>query len=129
MLVKGNPISAYLFIVALEVHFALIKNKFDIKGIDLYDYSFLFTADAEDSTFFLKDISSVKMLVETFKQFSCFSQLKPNSAKCKIDGLGPMKRICGLKTVALSNDAIKIPGIHFSYHNETNKKQNFWSTV
>ena len=129
MLAKGNPISAYLFIVALEVHFALIKSKFDIKGTDLYDHSILFTADAEDSTFFLKDIFSVKMLVETYIKFSCFSQLKPNSTKCEIDGLGLLKGVCGLKTVDLSNDAIKIPGIYFSYHNETNKKQNFWSTV
>ena len=73
---QGDPISAYLFIIALEVFFALIKNKVDIKSIDLFDNIFLFTAYADESTFFLKDISSVKMLVETFKEFSCFSGLK-----------------------------------------------------
>ena len=73
---QGDPISAYLFIIALEVFFALIKNKVDIKSIDLFDHIFLFTAYADESTFFLKDISSVKMLVETFKEFSCFSGLK-----------------------------------------------------
>ena len=73
---QGDPISAYLFIIALEVFFALIKNKVDIKSIDLFDHIFLFTAYADESTFFLKDISSVKMLVETFNEFSCFSGLK-----------------------------------------------------
>ena len=107
----------------MEVLFALIKNKVDIKGIVLYDRTFLFTADADDSTFFFEDISSVKILVETFKEFSCFSGLKPNITKCEIAGLGPLKgvleAVCGLETVDLTNDAIKIPGIHFSYHDET----------
>ena len=56
--------------------------------------------------------------VKTFKEFSCFSELKPNIAKCEIAGLGPLKRlleeVCGLKTVDLTNDAIKVLGIHFS---------------
>ena len=66
---QGDPISAYLFIIALEVLFALIKSKVDIKGIDIYNYSFLFTAYADDSTFFLKDIFSVRILVDTFLVF------------------------------------------------------------
>ena len=46
------------------------------------------------------------MLFETFKEFSCFSGLKPNIAKCKITGLGPLKgvleAVCALKTVDLN---------------------------
>ena len=57
---QDDPKSAYLFIIALEVFFALIKNKVDIKGIDLFDDTFLFTAYVDDSTFFLKDMSPVK---------------------------------------------------------------------
>ena len=84
----------------------MIKNKVDIKGIDLYYHTFLFTAYSDDLIFFLKDISLVKMLFETFKEFSCFSGLKPNIAKCKITGLGPLKgvleAVCALKTVDLN---------------------------
>ena len=69
------------------------------------------------------------MLVETFKEFSWFSGLKPNIAKCEIAGLGPLKGVleafCCLKTVELTNDAVKILGIHFSYHNETKTERNF----
>ena len=67
--------SAYLFIVALKVLFTLIKSKDNINCIDLYDYSFVFIAHADDSTFFLKDITSVRILVDTFKVLSCFSGL------------------------------------------------------
>ena len=45
---QADSISAYLFIVALEVLFALIKNKVDIKGVVLYDHTFLFTAYVGD---------------------------------------------------------------------------------
>ena len=47
-------------VTLLEVLFTLIKSQDNIYGIDLYDYSFLFTAYADDSTFFLKDIASVE---------------------------------------------------------------------
>ena len=93
----------------MEGLFALIKNKVDIKGIDLLDNTCLFTAYTDDLTFFLKDISSVKLLVETVKEFSRFSGLK-----CQIAGLPPPKgfleAVCGLKIVDLTNGAIKILG-------------------
>ena len=37
---EGDPISVYLFITGLEVLFALIKNKVDIKDIVLCNHSF-----------------------------------------------------------------------------------------
>ena len=130
---QGDPISAYLFIIALEVLFILIKNKDNIKGIDLYDHSFLFTAYADDSTFFLKDIVSVRVLIDTFKLFSCFSGLKPNINKCEIAGLGILKgvqkAVCGLQNIDLTNDAIKILGIHFSYNEKIQTERNFLTTV
>ena len=69
------------------------------------------------------------MLVETFKEISWFSGLKPNITKRGIAGLGPLKGVleafCCLKTVELTNDAVKILGINFSYHNEIKTEQNF----
>ena len=98
--------------------------------IFLLDYPLLFTAYADDSNSFLKDISSVKMLVETFKEFSCFAGLKPKIAKCDIDGFAPLKGIlevvCGLKTVDVTYDGIKILRIQFSnHHNETKTERDF----
>ena len=50
---QGDPISACLFILALEVLFELIKNNTDIRGITVFNHAFLYTAFAGDSTFFL----------------------------------------------------------------------------
>ena len=56
-----------------------------------------------------------------------FSGLKPNIAKCKTAGLGPLQgvleAVCGLITVDLTNDAIIILGKHFSY-NKTKTERN-----
>ena len=73
------------------------------------------------------------MLVETFKEFSCFSGLKPNITKPEIASLGLLKGVleafCSFKTADWTNDKIKILGIHLSYHNKTKTEQNLLSTV
>ena len=73
------------------------------------------------------------MLGETVKEFSGFSGLNPNIAKCEIANLGPLKgvleAVCGLKTADLTNDSITILRIHFSYQNETKTEWYFLRTV
>ena len=75
---QGDPISAYLFIIVLEVIFLNIIQNSHIKGIKLFDKEFIYTAYADDTTFFLQNKNSVKMLLEAFHAFSFFSSLKPN---------------------------------------------------
>ena len=68
-------ISAYLFILVLTVLFILIKNNEVIQGLDIINYRFLYSAYADDSTFFLRNIDSVIELAMTFKGFPFFSNL------------------------------------------------------
>ena len=53
---QGYPILAYLFMLALDVLFELVKNNADIRGITILNHVFLYTAFADDSTFFLNDL-------------------------------------------------------------------------
>ena len=116
---QGDPVSAYLFILALEVLFVFIKSNENIKGIEIFKHAFLYTAYADDSTFFLRDIPSVKELINSFNQFYHFSGLKANIEKCEIAGIGSLKEVKepvrGLKSqsvvcVDLANNTIKILG-------------------
>ena len=49
------PISAYIFILALQVLSFLVRNNKDIKGLNIFDHLFLYTAYADDTTFFLEN--------------------------------------------------------------------------
>ena len=130
---QGDPIAAYLFIIALEILFLMIKNNDDIKPLSLCESSFLYTAYADDATFFLQDEYSVKALFATMKLFSNFSDLKPNLDKCEIAGIGVLKGVtwalCGLKSVDLTQQTIKILGIHFSYNKNLSDELNFTNIV
>ena len=79
------------------------------------DHLFLYTAYADDTTLFLENKESIDKLTKTFTLFSSFSGLKPNISKRKICGLDPLKgvemTVCGMQTVDLTRDAIKILGI------------------
>ena len=66
---QGDPISAFLFILALEILFLLIKTKPEIAGLTIFDHCYLYSAYADDTTFFLKDTISIKNMVDTFHFF------------------------------------------------------------
>ena len=45
---QGDPISAYLFILALEFLFELIKNNADIRRITIFNHAFLYIVFTDD---------------------------------------------------------------------------------
>ena len=123
----------YIFILALEVLSFLVRNNKDIKGLNIFDHLFLYTAYADDTTFFLENKESIEELVKTFTLFSSFSGLKPNFSKCEICGLGPLKgvemTVCGMQAVDLTKDAIKILGIYFSYNINLMNQKNYCKAI
>ena len=92
----------------------------EIKGIEIFEYCFLYTAHADDTTFVLKDAQSIENLVEIFNTFSLFSGLTPNLIKCEIAGIEALKgvqvAVCGMRCNDLCNEAIKILITYFSYN-------------
>ena len=89
---QGDPISAYLFILVLEIVFNLINQNKDIHGLTFVDHTFLCTAYADDTTFSLKDKESVKKVMNVSDTFSLYSGLKLKS-KCEIAGIGVRKGV------------------------------------
>ena len=126
---QGDPISAYLFILVLEIVFLIIKKNKNIKGIDIFSHNFLYTAYADDTTFFLKDEKSVIEVMKVLDEFSLYSGLKPHRSKCEIAGIGVLKgekvALCGMECINLNDCTIKILGIHYSYNKKLENENNF----
>ena len=103
---QGDPISAYLFILVLEIAFIFIKENKSIKVINIFANIFLYSAYADDTTFFLSDEDSVIEVINAFHKFSLVSGLKPNEAKCEIAGIGVLKGVslalCGMDCIDLN---------------------------
>ena len=113
--------------------FNLIKQNKDIHDLTFFDHTFLYTAYADDTTFFLKDKESVKKVMNVFDTFSIFSGLKPNKSKCEIAGIGVLKgvsmELCGMEYIDLTKNSIKILGIHFSYNKKIKMKRTLLSLL
>ena len=65
----------------------LIKNNKNVKGIKMFENTFLYTAHADDSTFFLKDINLIIELLNTVNYFPSFTGLKLNLCKSEVAGI------------------------------------------
>ena len=104
----------------LRILFLLVKANHNIRGVNIFQYTYLYTAYADDTTYFLKNKNSIRQLMETFSTFSQYSCLKPNYEKCEIAGIGVLKSVkvavCGMKCVDLCKDTIRITGVHSSYN-------------
>ena len=102
---QGDLVSVYLFVLCLEILFMLIKNNKNIKGIEMFENTFLYTSYTDDSTFFLKDKNSIKELLNTINYFLSFTGLKPNLSKCQVARIGALKgvnmAICGIRSIDL----------------------------
>ena len=53
---QGDLISVYLLILELEILFLLIKENHRKNGLNIFDHCYLYSAYADDTTFFLRDI-------------------------------------------------------------------------
>ena len=132
---QGDPISPYLFILTLEVLFIMIKTNqyLSMTFLKIFNHTFLYSAYADDTTFFLKNLDSAKELLKSFDLFSLYSGLRPNLTKCEIAGIG-VKRgdnvaLCGIKCFDLIHDTIKVLDVHLSYDKKLQSGKNFRTTV
>ena len=81
----------------------------------------------------MRNLSSLKVLLQTFEKFERVSSLKLNLEKSEICGIGLKKGVqiafCGYKIVNLNINTIKILGVLFSYNEQLRKNMKFVETV
>ena len=94
----------------------------------IFDYNYLYSAYPDNASFFLKDIISVKHMVDTLYIFPYFPALNPSLLKFKTAGIGVLKRVqmvvCGMRCINLNTNTLKILGTHFSYNEKLIEEKN-----
>ena len=85
---QGDPLSAYLFITALELLLINIRHDKDIRGIMVENREIKLTAFADDLMTFLQGIQSFERLSITLDRFGICSGLKLNTEKTEALWLG-----------------------------------------
>ena len=130
---QGDPIAAYLFIIAIEIFYIMVRSDKRVKGLEIFDYTFLLSAYADDTTFFVKDIKSIHIIFEIFDSFSAYSGFKLNKSKCELSGIGVKKGVntalCNVENVNLATDSVRILGVHYSYNNDIFQDKNFLTII
>ena len=69
---QGDPISAYLFILALEILFILIKDNHHIKGIMTDGQEIKLSIYADDGNFGTTNAQSLNLIFNTRETFEHF---------------------------------------------------------
>ena len=85
---QGDPISAYLFLLVIEVFFTMIRENPAIKGLNILGFEYKLSAYADDATCILANEDSIVATLQTFDIFSKYSGLSLNKTKCEACGIG-----------------------------------------
>ena len=96
---QGCPLSALLFILAVEILSINIQNDNNIKGITIHNKEIKLTQLADDTTLFLNNIESLQKSLDTLNKFHSCSGLKLNYSKTEILPIG---QAIGLDTLPVT---------------------------
>ena len=130
---QGDPVSAYLFILALEILFSRIRQNEQINGICISDHELKISVYANDADFLVSDIQSLNCLFLTCTDFGNYSSLRLNEEKSEASWIGSNKsntsKPLPCKWVNLTNDRIKILGCYGSYCQDLSEKYTFLEVI
>ena len=129
---QGCPLSALLFVLAVEIMAIRLRNNKDLKGItvklDAKDHTIKISQLADDTTLFCNSKSDVEIAMNEIEVFGSFSGLILNRNKTEGMWIGKLKS-CKDKIGGISwnNKPIKALGAYFGHNREECEKLN-WET-
>ena len=130
---QGDPLSPYLFNLALETLFVSIRSDRGIRGFRAQNIEIKLTVHADDTTFLVRDAQSLRRILKIMKKFEVFLSLKINVEKCEAGWIGKAKncvtKIISCKWRSVTQSTIKILGVHFSYGKKLADKENFCKPI
>ena len=89
---QGDPLSPYLIILVLEILFIQIRADKTVKGFRFGTVEVKLTAYADDTTFLVRDVQSLKRVLKITHKFENSSSLKANVDKCESCWIGKAKK-------------------------------------
>ena len=130
---QGNPLSAYTFILCLEIFFIQVRSDTSIRGFKYNGVEIKLTAFADDTMFLVRDTQSLRRMLNLAKYFQEYSSLKFNVEKCEACWIGRAKgqssKPIQCKWINLNQNSIKILGAHFCYNKQLDEKMNFYQVT
>ena len=127
---QGDPLSAYLFIIGLEILSISIRSDQAIKGINVDGNCTKLVQYADDTTAALADIDSAKRLFSTLKSFEIVSGLRVNVDKSEGLWLGSSRNSAEKPfNIKWTNEPVLALGVYFSYNDQDSNQRNFFSLL
>ena len=122
---QGDPLSPYLFILAIELLAIYLRNRNDIHGLKFNGEEIKILTYADDTTAIVETVDDAKRLLETLKKFKTMSGLSVNESKSEGLWLG-LDRHSNRKPLGISwPKQIKLLGIYIGYNSNTIQSMNF----
>ena len=123
---QGCPLSGLLFVIGIELLAKALKNKKDIKGINIGSKEIKLTQFADDTTVFVSDQHSVTNLLKLLHEFKLASGLEINTSKTEAMWLGAWRnRTDSPYNFKWPQEPIQALGIYFSYNSDAANNLNF----
>ena len=122
---QGDPISAFLFILAIEILAISVRSDNNIKGIYIEETEIKLSIYADDVTVFLNDLNSANKLVSLLKEFEKVSGLAVNLAKSEAMWLGSNKGRPDTPLEVKWASTVKITGVYFSTNRDVYYEINY----
>ena len=122
---QGDPLSPYLFIIAVEILAIAIRNREDIKGITIGGLETKLLQFADDTTAVLSDLDSTRALFGLLEIFEKASGLKLNVKKTEAMWIGSLQN-CEYEPLGVRcKTCVKFLGIYITYDVQVLVKKNF----